>query len=435
MTRFAISHLPPHVVLANLKQLVVRDRSTTAEMLAHIAIVEERRLYAAEGYDSAFAYCVSALRMSEDIAWKRIRVARATRRHPTILSAIAEGRLHVSGVFLLARWLKRPGGAELLTAAEGKTKAEIEALIAERFPQPDVPTLLMPLVTHAPAPAPVNGACDSATLDLSSSVPGRVDLAVACERVADRADSPAPEPLELAAPRPRLTPLSAQGIAFQCTFRPETVELLRYAQALLGHSIPSGDLADVIDRCVREAVDEIEKRRFAPNARQNFRSRRSSENPRYVPPRVRGAVWARDGGQCTFTSDRGHRCGATSMLQFHHVVSVARGGQPTEEGLSLRCRAHNLYEAECELGAGYMNEKIEASRVRTEAARAAKAAGSEESSRTGAASREQPPTSDVSRESRACVTCESPAPGRVDPSRVERGALRKEPVRAEALRE
>jgi hypothetical protein len=39
-------------------------------------------------------------------------------------------------------------------------------------------------------------------------------------------------------------------------------EKLCRAQALLSHSIPSKDLAEVMDRALKALIDEIEKRRF-----------------------------------------------------------------------------------------------------------------------------------------------------------------------------
>jgi hypothetical protein len=37
------------------------------------------------------------------------------------------------------------------------------------------------------------------------------------------------------------------------------------------------------------------------------------------------------------------------MLEIHHVEAFARGG-PATSNLTLRCRAHNQYEAEREFG-------------------------------------------------------------------------------------
>jgi hypothetical protein len=36
----------------------------------------------------------------------------------------------------------------------------------------------------------------------------------------------------------------------------------------------------------------------------------------------------------------GDRCRETRLLEFHHLDAYANGGEPTEENLTLRCRAH-----------------------------------------------------------------------------------------------
>ena len=62
----------------------------------------------------------------------------------------------------------------------------------------------------------------------------------------------------------------------------------------------------------------------------------ASKNPRYIPPHVRREVWKRDGGQCTFVSESGHRCSARRFLEFDHVHPFARGGKASVEGIRLR---------------------------------------------------------------------------------------------------
>jgi len=43
--RYALSHLSDDVLLRDLAAVVARERSTTAEVLAHIAEVDARKLY------------------------------------------------------------------------------------------------------------------------------------------------------------------------------------------------------------------------------------------------------------------------------------------------------------------------------------------------------------------------------------------------------
>jgi len=72
MSRYSLTHLADHVLLRDLGELVALDRATTADLLAHLAEVDARKLYLPAGYPSMYAWCVGELGFSEDCAWKRI---------------------------------------------------------------------------------------------------------------------------------------------------------------------------------------------------------------------------------------------------------------------------------------------------------------------------------------------------------------------------
>ena len=99
----------------------------------------------------------------------------------------------------------------------------------------------------------------------------------------------------------------------------------------------------------------------------------------------------RDGGRCTFTSDNGRRCPATTRLEFDHIEPVARGGQATAENVRLRCKAHNQYEAEQTFGAGFMSRK----REEAQHARAQAQARAQERSQARAQTEATDPEKDV----------------------------------------
>ncbi len=151
MRNYSLSHLSDADLLRGLATLVAKDRATTAEMLAHIAEVDERKLYLPAAHDSMFSYCVHELRLSEDAAYKRIQAARVAREFPAIFEALADGRLHLTAVNLLAPYLTRENAAELIQAAAGKTKSEIDRLLAERFPSSEVLPLVQPVAQRAQA--------------------------------------------------------------------------------------------------------------------------------------------------------------------------------------------------------------------------------------------------------------------------------------------
>src|SRR5262249_47135380 len=101
MSKYSLSHLSDQDLLRNLAALVARPRPTTAELVAHIAEVDARRLFVPKGFACMYDYCVQELHLSEDVAFVRIRVARVARQFPTVFGALADGRLSITGVFLL----------------------------------------------------------------------------------------------------------------------------------------------------------------------------------------------------------------------------------------------------------------------------------------------------------------------------------------------
>ena len=111
-----------------------------------------------EACSSLNVYCIERLGYSEEGAFKRVRVARLVLRVPRALDELATGAIHLTGLFLLARVLtpddpgKSPAGENadgLLAESRGKSRAEIEKVIATWFPRPDVPTTLRPIAAQA----------------------------------------------------------------------------------------------------------------------------------------------------------------------------------------------------------------------------------------------------------------------------------------------
>jgi hypothetical protein len=125
MRDYTLTHLSDAALLRGLTVRATRDRELTAMLLAYIAEADSRRAYVPEGCASMFAYCVDRLRFSEDSASKRIPAARAARRGPALFDALAEGRLHLSAVWLLAPHITPDNADELIEAATHRRKSEI----------------------------------------------------------------------------------------------------------------------------------------------------------------------------------------------------------------------------------------------------------------------------------------------------------------------
>src|SRR6185369_11049280 len=98
---------------------------------------------------------------------------------------------------------------ELLAAATHKTRAEIEWLLAERFPRPDLPERIA-----APPPEPA--------LSLSTELEEG--------HVKELPKSLAPGPVACSAARGKVTPLSTERVGLQTSISIAAYENLRYAQ-------------------------------------------------------------------------------------------------------------------------------------------------------------------------------------------------------------
>ena len=145
--------LPAPRLLDECSEAAARDRAGTVDLLVHLGAIYARRLHRTRGCGSLFEYCTQVLRMCEATATRRIRAARAARRFPVILPMLADGRLHVSAVSLLAKHLRPADVASLLAEATHQSKAQVERMVARRFPKPDVVTAVRPLAAAMTAAA------------------------------------------------------------------------------------------------------------------------------------------------------------------------------------------------------------------------------------------------------------------------------------------
>ncbi len=341
MKDFSRTSVPNPILLSNAMAHLGQEHAAVAELLADLGEIDDRQLYLPAAHSSMFSFCVHHFGMTEDEAYTRIRAARTARRFPTLFPLVAAGRLHVSAILMLTPHLTPENAAELIEAAAGKGKREIEEWLAQRFPG----TEMLPMVVALPAAA--------AATQLAPERVGTTDSQLAPERV----DA-----------RPTVEPVAAGRFVAQFMMDQRMYDDLRRAQALLG--VPTGDLTQLIGRALQSLVRELEKRKFAATDRPR-QPRPASSNPRCIPAHVKRAVRERDRDQCTFESDTGHRCTARTRLEFDHIEPVARGGTSSVENLRLRCHAHNQFEAERAFGAGFMHEKREKARAAAARKRAA----------------------------------------------------------------
>ena len=263
------------------------------------------------------------LHLSEHAAYGRIEAARAARRFPIVLELLTDGSVTLTAVTLLACHLSPDNHREVLNDARHRSKREVEQIVARLRPQLPVPSTVRKL------PEP--------TMPLDPVGRTLVEPSAEADSPRDRARPPLPHPA-------KVIPLAPERYKVQFTVSQATHDKLRRVQDLLRHSIPNGDPAAVFDRALTFLLADLEKTKLAATGRSGA-CRSAALGSRHIPAAVRREVWKRDAGRCAFVGAQG-RCTERGFLEFHHIAPYAVGGQATAENISLRCRAHNVHEAE-----------------------------------------------------------------------------------------
>lgn len=190
-----------------LKDLLTNGARTEARIVAHLAEVDARKLHLSMGSSSLFDYCLKQLGLSNNEAFHRITAARLGRRFPVIFEMLERREVHLTAVCLLRDYLTSENYTELLREVSHRTKAEIEELLARRFPRANGPSRLRKL--------------------------------------------------------PSFEPRSEGHYLLQLNASAASKQKLELARDLMSHANPSGDLAVVVERALDGLIEQLQSRRFA----------------------------------------------------------------------------------------------------------------------------------------------------------------------------
>jgi hypothetical protein len=371
----SLQSIPDGELLRRLADLLRQSRRVEADVVAHIAEVDERGLYAHAAFPSMFVYVTKVLHLSEREAYLRITVARASRNHPVLLTMLADGRLHLTAIGMLAPHLTHENRDRILERATHKSKRQIEEMVAEIAPRPDVPAVVRKLPDRPMLPkevqpvTPNRGGSPAIEFRPDATLELRPDGVAASESGHAPAAPHTSSPV-VASPAPPsvIQPLSPGRYKVQFTASAEFYRKLERLRALMSSQAPGSDLAAVIEEAVSEKLERLEARRFArtraprqaaaekkalrqiPAETKTVGSPEGAPNSRHIPAAVRRTVHERDGGRCCFVDALGRRCPEQNRVEFHHRHPFGLGGDHSPANVGLMCPAHNAYLAECDYG-------------------------------------------------------------------------------------
>ncbi len=252
------SNLSDQDLLARIASLASREREASVELVAHLAVLDTRpALYAAHSYGSLFGYCTKVLRLSED--------------------HLASGAMSLTSVRLLRRHLTPENHEAILARACGQTRRQIEALVAELAPRPDVPTSVRKLPTPPSRQLPAATPSPPAT-------PGESATGNGSERTLAIT---APAVRVVPSRRPIVEPTSPERYRVQFTIGKESHDKLRRLQALLRREIPDGDPGAIFDRALTLLLEKVERTKLGaaanPRPPRRIRPGTDEEDWRRVP--------------------------------------------------------------------------------------------------------------------------------------------------------
>ena len=346
-TRADFARLTNKQLHRNVVSLVGQERECTLSVVDHLIEVERRRLYAELGHSSIYGYCTEELGYSRTAANRRIVAARTVRRFPRTRRLLAERQLTLSTLAAIGRELDGDNCRALLSRVCGKSTEETGRAIAELRGIRPVREKIQQVVTVSSRPA--------AAMPAAPTQPTLSQPVTKNEVRCGPQNAQTPEAKKVAR-----APVTEHRYRFEFSGDEAFMDLYRKAAAAVSNRL-GGRVS--IEETMRFALEALVDR-DDPATRKVRRERRSAgrkgtrvktqkqPRSRHVPAGIRDAVHERDGGQCTFVSDQGRRCGAVRNLHVDHVVPWAKGGTHEPDNLRLLCAAHNRLMAQREFGPG-----------------------------------------------------------------------------------
>jgi 5-methylcytosine-specific restriction endonuclease McrA len=344
----SLRSVPPSQILVNTETIVAQDRKLTLRLLEHLHEIDRQKLYLERGFASTFDYCTRHLRLSEPSAARRIRTARCVARYPQLYALLESGELNPTIVAIVSKHLKPDSVDRIIRRISGKSKREVERIVAELEPRAALPPDRVRVVVVPTAPAVA-----LAAPALSQAASGQVTVTGDSEKTPNSKGARTVTGSAAA----DTTAVQFERLArVEFTAHEKLMEKLDRVRSLVSHVLPANAsleqlitfMADfVIDR--KDPVKRHERRRARVANQGEAAPATAPTNPRQIPAAVRDEVFTRD-QRCTYVGPDGKRCNSTHVLQVDHINPVARGGAAVIDNLRLLCAHHNRLECERLMG-------------------------------------------------------------------------------------
>jgi len=310
-------------LVTQVQSLFQREKRIGDAIILGLKEIKSRRLFAAMGYSSLFEFLVKHFGLSESASYQRLQALKLIEAVPEVQGDLFAGTLSLSNAALVQSFIQNQekevslnleDKKELIASVKGKTHREARLTLAKENPNASLP-------------------------------PSR-------EKV-----------------------MTSTHSQLQITVDQETLARLQEVKELLSHTIPDGNLAEVLKYMLALTTQTLKKRKArsepqgnkrgdairgtrmpsfktredqeisfsSPTAQCDTDKKKSCVRSRYIPLDIKRNVFTRAGDCCEYRSSDGKLCQSRFQLEIDHKTPWSQGGTHDVESLQILCKTHNLY--------------------------------------------------------------------------------------------
>lgn len=341
-------------LLETFSSLVLKERTTTSEVVSYIAELYKRRLYLELGYPSLFVMLTEKYFYSKSAAYRRIQSAKVALLFPIVLEYLNQGRTNLINLSLVESNITKENGEKIISDILDKSKEEVEYYLDNTFSN-SKEERTQDKIRRLPVIKKESKNSHSGNLNLNEEREKKTERSLEIFQPFSLPSTEAQSPVTETKEEPKVEEIRRVKIEF--TADEKLAKKIERAQQLLRHKYPAGKFEDIFDEALETLLEKKDPERKIARMEQKETKEVKTEPKstpqtvsRYIPQQIRREIWKRDNGRCTFQSKEGKKCNEAGMLEIDHVHPFALDGKNKVENLQLLCAPHNKWRAQKTFG-------------------------------------------------------------------------------------
>ena len=351
----SLSHINNSQLLKDFSLAVLKEREAIADVISYLCHIWERKLYAKLGYSSLFNFLIEKHHYSKAAAYRRIQAAKLVHREPRVLEYLKSSKLNLTTIGQIEPYAVGEKQDFLIQSALGKTKEEVEMLLASFSHKVDshrdkirrlpilkagsAAELKCTELKQADLLSETKKKAQSSEINSQEKKPERsmeISLAFSSDATSDT-DTAASD----------ITPKKAEirRVKIEFVANESVAVKIERAKQILRHKYPKGKLEDIFNEALDLLLEKKDPIRKIEKQKKKNTLPVIQPNSRYIPKAIQREVYTRDQARCSYKSSEGKQCGEQNFLELDHIHPWSLGGASTSENLRLLCRTHNQYRS------------------------------------------------------------------------------------------